>query len=287
MVSRSNPVAAEAPHAGPQSVGRVIAVLEHLAARRDGATLAELAHTTGAPKTSLVGLLQALLHERCLRRESSGRYVLGDRIYALAMLSSVGLELNTLARPFLQDLVDAIGETAILGVLATDADQAVYIDKVEGTHPLRYTVPVGERRELHCTAMGLALLAHAEPDRIARFLRAKSFKRFTPHTLTTARALGEELQRIRERGIARSNSHRIEGVAAVAAPVFDASGRAVGALLVAGPTDRFSVRQADIERQVMDRAAALSRLLGANTPPVALPSTIQNKTRGTRARASL
>ena len=54
----------ETAHGGPQSVGRVVGVLEHLVAHAEGASLAELAQATEAPKTSLVGLLQALMHER-------------------------------------------------------------------------------------------------------------------------------------------------------------------------------------------------------------------------------
>ena len=245
-------------------MGRVVAVLEHLVNAPQGAGLAELAQATGAPKTSLVGLLQALVHERCLQRQASGKYVLGERIRALALRSSAGQDLISLARPFLEDLVRLTSETAILGVLATDEDLAVYIDKVEGTHPLRYTVPVGERRELHCTAMGMALLAHAPHERTQAFLKARSYPRFTAKTLTTPKALAAELEAVRERGIARSTNQRIDGLAACAAPVFGASGQAVAALLVAGPAERFLASRNEIEKHLVDRAQAMSRLLGAN-----------------------
>lgn len=244
-----------------------MAVLEHLVNAPQGAGLAELALATGAPKTSLVGLLQALVHERCLQRQASGKYVLGERIRALALRSSAGQDLISLARPFLEDLVRLTSETAILGVLATDEDLAVYIDKAEGTHPLRYTVPVGERRELHCTAMGLALLAYAPPQRIQAFLKARTYPRFTAKTLTTPKALAAELEAIRERGVARSINQRIDGLAACAAPVLGASGQAVAALLVAGPAERFLAARDEIEHHLVDRAQAMSRLLGAQVPP--------------------
>ena len=70
---------------GPQSVGRILAILESLTTARGGATLSELAVNTGAPKTSLVGLLAGLTAEGCLRREATGRYVLGPRFLSLAL----------------------------------------------------------------------------------------------------------------------------------------------------------------------------------------------------------
>lgn len=251
-------------HGGPQSVGRVVLLLEHLVAHREGATLAELAQATRAPKTSLVGLLQALVHERCVRRDKTGRYALGERIVELALHTNSGRELTAHAHPYLQALVNATGETAILGVVDATADLAVYVDKVEGSHPLRYTVNVGERREMHCTAMGKALLAHCDDDRIKRVLTPKQLQRFTSSTITSPKLLERELAHIREEGIARSINQRIDGVAACAAPVFGAGQQFLGALLVAGPIDRYLAQQALIEGEVKGQAAALSRALGAN-----------------------
>ena len=45
----------------PQSVDRILAVLELLAANRNGAGLAELARSTDAPKSSLIGLLAGII----------------------------------------------------------------------------------------------------------------------------------------------------------------------------------------------------------------------------------
>ena len=68
------------------------------------------------------------------------------------MRAMAGRELAALARPILVGLVEATGETAVLGALAPDADLAIYLDKVESANSIRYAVTVGER-ELYCTAM--------------------------------------------------------------------------------------------------------------------------------------
>ncbi|MDP6346530.1 MAG: helix-turn-helix domain-containing protein [Alphaproteobacteria bacterium] len=70
---------------GPQSVRRILSILESLDGARDGASLADLAGAIGAPKTSLVGLLAGLTAEDCLVRDEAGRYTLGPRFLSLAM----------------------------------------------------------------------------------------------------------------------------------------------------------------------------------------------------------
>lgn len=262
MSSASRTRAPSSSSAGPQSVGRVISILERLAAQRDGATLTELASFTDAPKTSLVGLLNAMVAERCLRREPTGRYVLGERVYAFVAQAGEGQDLSKLAQPVLRDLVDATGETAVLGVVADDADLVVYIDKVESDNPVRYTVKVGERREMHCTAMGKVLLAYSDPDRIRRMSSARALKRFTSTTITSPSRFRAELDRIRDEGIARTSGERVAGANGFAAPVFGPDGRAIAALLVAGPSNRVQVNQALIEHQLIEGARRLSLALG-------------------------
>ena len=269
---------------GPQSVGRVFAILESLAGDSDGATLAELAAGTGAPKTSLVGLLAGLTSEGCLLRDGAGRYRLGPRFISLAMRAVAGRDLVALCRPELEALVAATGETAVLGVLADDADVATYLDKVESSNPIRYAVTVGERRELYCTAMGKALLAQLPPDRLRQYLKDTSRERFTPTTLTGQRELMAEMAQVRAEGIARTRGERFADASGMAAPVFAADGSAVAAVLIAGPSERMQVNADENERQLRRAADECTRLAGgeARHEQRAAPATGQ---RGNRRQA--
>ena len=247
--------------AGPQSVGRVFAMLDAIALLREGATLSELARIARAPKTSLVGLLAGLTQEGCLVRDASGRYRLGPRVHALASRTMQGRDLIAQARPALQRLVEDTGETAVIGALAPDADRAVYLDKVESPNPIRYAVTVGDRRELYCTAMGRALLAFLAPERIREYLRSPRDK-WTAETLTSAADILAELARVRREGIARTFGERIAGASALAVPVFGRDGAVVAAVLVAGPTERMRLNMRRNEKAVREAAAECSRLAG-------------------------
>lgn len=257
-MNASHPIRRE----GPQSVGRVIAILEYLAENKDGASLAELAAFAKAPKTSLVGLLGALMQEDCLRRDDAGKYLLAERIHELAARVKSGQDLVSVAKPFLRELMLGSGETVVLGIVADDADMVAYVDKVESDNPVRYTIPLQERREMHCSAMGKALLAFAPPEQLARVLAPRSLRVFTSRTITSPEKLREELEAVRLTGIARTVSERVEGVSGLASPVFGPNDQAVAAILVAGPSDRMLAHQSLIERKLLQTAASVTHALG-------------------------
>lgn len=261
MASTGTLKAQSAPTLGPQSVGRVLSILEHVASRQDGATLTELATHAQAPKTSLAGLIKGLVEEGALWRETSGRYVCGERLYALAAQVSPGRDLAKLVRPSLIRLMQATGETVVLGVPADDDDVVVYIDKVETDSPVRYTVNVGERREMYCTSMGKALLAHAPAAQVKRVLSPRHLKRFTARTIISPEALRKALAAIREEGIARTQGERIEGADGLAAPLFGPNRQAIAAILIAGPSSRMAAHKTRIERDLRETARALNLVL--------------------------
>ena len=270
---RSTPIAAVAAglparRAGPQSVGRIFTILDAIAGDRAGATLSDLARITDAPKTSLVGLLAGLCAEGCLLRDAAGRYALGPRIHALAMCAMAGRELAALLRPVLAALVEASGETAVLGALAPDADLAIYLDRVESSNSIRYAVNVGERRDLYCTAMGKVLLAYFDSARLKRYLKSTPRSRFTPTTIINATALLAELARIRSDGIARSNGELVSAAAGLAAPIFAADGTVVAVLLIAGPIERMRGKRANNERLLLQAAGECTRLAGGRWPAI-------------------
>ena len=65
--------------------------------------------------------------------------------------------------------------------------------------------------------------------------------RLTSRALS-ARELRAQFESIRERGVARKRDEAILGEAGVAAPIFDHSGHAVGAVAVVGDTERIVPR---------------------------------------------
>jgi DNA-binding IclR family transcriptional regulator len=131
---------------------------------------------------------------------------------------------------------------------------------------------VGAELPLHASALGKAMLAFAPEEAIAD-LFAGPLPRLTSRTLAPA-ALREELIDIRERGFARERDEAILGESSIAAPIFDHSGQAVGAVGVVGDTERIMPRgpAKGLAAAVGEAARGVSRELGATRWPALGPS---------------
>jgi IclR family KDG regulon transcriptional repressor len=106
------------------------------------------------------------------------------------------------------------------------------------------------------------VLAHGEPSLRDRVLLSRLEMR-TPHTITDPDALRAELDRVRAQGWATAPGESMEGVNALAAPVFDGSGAMVGALAILGSIQFIrATPSAEQVRHVVAAAARLSARLG-------------------------
>ena len=249
---------------GPRSVARVLDLVARLAAAPEGVTLAALSAATGAPKTSLLGLLRGLAAEGYATQRDA-RWRLGPEALGLAraILAAAGDgDLVTTARPALERLAGDAGETAMLAILAPDGRAMIYADKVESRTALRFAATVGDARPIHCTASGRVMLAFRPPPWPAEFLRGA---RLTPHSaasVTDRRALRRIVAETRAQGFAVTLGEATEGVAGIAAPVFDARGGVVAAIVLAGPIARVTPRLAALAARVRAAASQISGRLG-------------------------
>lgn len=254
--------------AGPRALGRALEVLEALARGRDGATLSGLSQRLASPKSSLLYLLRPMTRLGYLVRSADGRYRLGPAAFTLAMAALSNRELPELARPFLADLADKSGETALIATMAGDAAVAVYIDKVESQqNPIRYTPRIGERRPLYCSAIGKLLLAYLPPARRQEYLKTTRLKPFTPQTPVTRRDLRRALDEIRSTGLSVSVDEIAEGAAGIAAPVFDRHGQLLAGLVLGAPSQRVLAEQPRLTALVVESARELSRVMGFSAEP--------------------
>ncbi len=119
--------------------------------------------------------------------------------------------------------------------------------------------------------MGKALLAFSTPHDQRAILHRIAIERFTPNTLVDPELLLADLALTRARGYAISNGEHVEGVVSVAAPVFDHTGKAIGAIGMFGPSSRNPVeRLHDFGRDLMEAARLISGNVGA--PSVSIHS---------------
>jgi DNA-binding IclR family transcriptional regulator len=178
-------------------------------------TLAALVDATGLSRATAHRLAVALEAHHLLARDGAGRFVLGPRL--------TGLDLPALARPALEALRDATGESAQLYVRR--GDRRLCVQSLESPHGLRTIVPVGMSLPLDVGSAGKVLRGDA----------------------------GDWFQSVEERE---------RGVASVSAPVCDGRGDVVAAVSVSGPIERTSREPGRLYAgPVLEAAAAVGAAL--------------------------
>jgi len=248
----------------PQSVMRVIRILETLSAAPKPMSLADLSRVLATPKSSLAALLRGLA-DASFVIGSDGTYRLGASAFGLgSALVEAGRNLQTpdLIREGLRRLAALSGETVLFAVRVEDGMNMAYVDRIEGRNPIRYTVSLGDRRPLWCTAGGRALLSSDTDEAVRQYLNRLRPERRTSKTETDRRQLLDAILHARETGGAQTDGEYTDGVSAFASVIRDASGATLGALIIAAPSPHAQGRSAHFTSLVLEEAQALSRSLG-------------------------
>jgi sugar lactone lactonase YvrE/DNA-binding IclR family transcriptional regulator len=255
---------------GAAAFAKGLYLLDVIGERESPARFKDLQIATGLPKGTLARMLQTLVAFRLVRHEDrDNTYRLGNRLFELAHRVWETFDLRGAAAPQLDRLAFEARETVAIGTL--DNDQIVYIEQRSQGGPFGFRIEVGRRAPLHCTAVGKALLAFSAPHEQRALLHRIPVEAFTPSTLTEPDALIADLALTRARGYAISNGEHVEGVVSVAAPVFDHTGKAIGAIGIFGPSSRIATdRLHGFGRDLMEAARLISGNVGA--PPVSIHS---------------
>lgn len=236
-----------------QSVLKAIALLR-AAADDHNASVSSLARASGLPRPTALRLIQTLEHEGfVLRNPGDERVLLGPELYRLARGGDTEAMLVEVARQVLAGLVKDVRETVTLSVVAPDGGLDL-IEQLDAPHQLRPGSWVGQRFPLHCSATGKLLLATMDEAQLRATLR-EPLRRYTPATITDLPTLRRELETVRTQQCAIASDEEEEGLTGVAAGIYDAGGTLLGAVTIAGPTQRIDLSEGSAAIAATLRAA--------------------------------
>jgi IclR family transcriptional regulator, acetate operon repressor len=263
------PGAEDGARTGVQAVDRAVAILRCFDARRPDLGISEIARMTGLSTSTTHRLLVAMQSNRLVRQTAGRRYGLGPLLVQLARSGAVPTTLRDAALPLMRALRDEIDETVAVHELLPTGERAV-VDQVESRQVLRRTyTDIGVPIDLPHGAPGKAILAMLPPERQEWWL-TRPIAAVTPRTVTDPDVLRAQLAVIRTRGWSESHAERNRGIRAVAAPVFDHTGHAIGALGTSVPDVRMDDRRAEhLGMRVREVAWELSETLGATADAIA------------------
>ena len=240
-----------------QSVARASRILVFLARQGDGRTATETATALQIAVPTVYHLLNTLVAEGLVAKDSRRRYHLGPQI---GLLSDAFR--NELAPPEyllgpLHRLSQSTGETVYLS--AWRHGDIVVLACIEGDGPVRVRGPhIGMSGFAHARASGKLLLAFAPAAEREAYLRTHTLERLTPRTVVDPDKLAAELELTSRRGYALDVEEFREDVRCVAAPVLE-RGAVTAAYTISTPANRFRLRRAELIEAVQVAAASVSR----------------------------
>lgn len=241
-----------------KTVVKAFRLLERLAQSETPRGITALGEELELGKSNVHRLLSTLAGLGYVRNVGDGRYEATLRLWEMGTYAVSHNDIRSVAAPYLAELVAATGETAHLSVLS-DAE-VIYIDKIDGEHPVRAYSRIGGRAPAHAVATGKALLAFKSTDAISTL--AATATRYTDKTLT-GDELVQELSRVKREGVAFNYGEWREGVCGIAAPVRDSDRVVVAAMGISGPVERMKADTMESWVNVIrEKAMAVSRALG-------------------------
>jgi DNA-binding IclR family transcriptional regulator len=256
----SNGVETDRDAAVIRSVDRAIAILD-LLALEGWRTGAEVARELGVHRSTALRLLATLDRHGLVERDPrTAKYRLGRRVAQLASSVRGEVDLRQAARPVLEALARALGETVTLDVL--DGEEIVPVEQATGSTSVVSVNWLGTRSPVHCTASGKVILAFGPAARRTALL-GRTLERRTQHTVTDPAELDAQLREARDSGYARTFEELEVGLNAIAAPVRNAEGEVVAALDVSGPAHRIAPSgRSQLVARTREAADELSHRLG-------------------------
>ena len=218
-----------------------------------GAT--EIAAYFDMPRSTTQRYINSLRSYALIVEDEGGGYRLGPKIFPLARTAKASTSIVKIAASHLRNLNALFGEAIVL--YQRVGQEIVALDHFESKHPVVVAYPQGHMLPWPATASARVLLAFLNQTEQVALFRVMSPIQYTKRTIVSTKKLGEALARIRRDGYAFSDQERVEGVRAVAAPIFS-QGEGCYCLTLSGLSFRLTERR--LPKVIAEVKATASRI---------------------------
>jgi DNA-binding IclR family transcriptional regulator len=259
--------ASRARRSGAPAARQALAVLQALARAPGPVPAAALARDLGLPRSTTYQLLAELLAAGfVVHLPEERRYGLGVSAFEIGSAYMRQEPLARLARPVLARLVETVGHSAHLAVL--HGREVLYVVEERAPGRPRLVTDVGVRLPAQLTASGRAVLAGLSAAQLrALFPDESAFVERHGTGPRTPAQLRQVLAGVRATGYASEDGEVTPGLASVAAPVHDHTGRPVAGAAVTFPADELDEpARRQLARRVTAAAGELTRRIGGLAP---------------------
>jgi IclR family KDG regulon transcriptional repressor len=200
------------------SVKKAFAILSAISSSHQGLGVSELAKKLKMAKSTVHGMTSALEELGAVMRDPlTKKYKLGFALFEIGRSAYSQVDLQTSARPIMEELMEKNQTSVFLGIL--NWDHVSVLDIVESRQDLKITASVGTTIPMLAGAVGKVFLASMDDEQVRKMVNAKGLPRFTDNSIVDTALYFQELKHVREIGFAVDDEEYIPGVRAVASPL--------------------------------------------------------------------
>ncbi|SEO53145.1 transcriptional regulator, IclR family [Amphibacillus marinus] len=179
-------------------------ILEFLSQHNNPQRLSDISKQTKLTNSTALKILNTLLMIGYVQKDPDTKmFSLGPRLIKYANKSLHHISIKQLAQPHLETLQEATSETVHLGI--HEMGQIKYIAKIESKKPVSLYSEIGKSIPLYCSAMGKAVLADFTNSKVNAYIDSHVFEAKTTNTITTRKALLNEIEQTKVQGYAFDN----------------------------------------------------------------------------------
>jgi IclR family transcriptional regulator, pca regulon regulatory protein len=222
------------------ALARGLSVIRAFAYQRDQLTLAEISRLVDLPRATVRRCLITLNALNYV--ESDGKYFsLTPKVLTLSQAYFSSSPLPHIARPYIEQVSNAVGESCSVSVLASD--EVIYIARSSRKRSASIQREVGVNLPAYCTSMGRVLLSSLKPEQLDTYFRRVDLRRFNAKTITDEKELRSILDQVREDDYALIDGELEPNLRAIAVPVRNMSGRIVAACHISSDANRVTIEK--------------------------------------------
>ncbi len=247
-----------------KSAERVLRIFELLSNFPRGLTAKQVGEQLGYARSSTFEILQTLSENEYLLVDTNKCYALGPRLIRLGMNAAAFLDINRIAAPMLQWVMDIVSETVFMAVLS--GDEVVYVAKINSEKTVSTNASIGSRKPIYCTGLGKAFLTFMEPNRSQAMIAGLQFQPITDNTVRSKEDLYRQMEKFKRQGYAVDDGEIEEGLWCAAAPIYDANSKVIAAVSVSGPRERMTQKRELVVKTILQATRDISRKCGYLSP---------------------
>jgi DNA-binding IclR family transcriptional regulator len=200
-------------------IKKAIEILRLLVKEYQPLGVTEIAKNISVSKSTVYGILQCFQGEGLVSKNSATKkYTIGKEMMRLSKMVFKGQDIVSVARPFLENLVELVEETIFLGVREYDAIKILEV--IEAKKDFKISSPVGTKLPITAGATGKIFLSTMSNEEVIEYLQEKGLTQYTESSITDINLFIEEIEKTRRLGYSLDLGEYLKGIRSAATLIY-------------------------------------------------------------------